>query len=348
VPSGTAPAELEDRFYLAMAASTDAFWCLDLHHPERSWSSSGAASLLGADEECLRPSVDAFLATVHEDDRAMVERELAEVVATGGRFSLKHRMYRLGGAGYCWVEHKGRAVLGADGRVAYLAGSTRDVSEEIELVERLEGALAGRLLLLREFNHRASNNLQMVMSLLSLQAAEADTPTARQALLDTVGRVSALAAVNKSLQRGATENRGTELATCLENLAAELARATPDPADRLEVVLGEGLGTVCAERATCIALIVNELVTNALKHATTSGARVIKLRARRDRDHLDVTVADNGDGMALGTPSGTGGTGRLILRLLCDQLGADMDDIRQNGFEVRLRIPLDERTASDH
>lgn len=164
--------------------------------------------------------------------------------------------------------------------------------------------LATNAAMVREMHHRIKNNLQTVAMLMRLQLGEADGLDARQALLNSIHRVHTIAAVHETLSE-----RGFHLVDLRDVLQRVVAMAgtmmAPDKSIELAV---EGEAMLLPTRAaTSLALVVNELIQNAVEHAFTnqSGGKVTVTLARAPGALL-VTVADDGQGLAPGYRPGLG------------------------------------------
>lgn len=189
-----------------------------------------------------------------------------------------------------------------------------------QLVYRLDAAERAKDILLREANHRFKNNLQIIASLLELQGRNQDADT-RAALAAAAERVHIIARVHERFRPTAVGG-SISLRDFLEELGADLGTglrgsrpiAVQVSADPVEVEL---------ERAVQIGLIVNELVTNALKYAFPDGGGgtiEISLRLAND-DTAEIVVRDDGVGChARAEP----GLGTRLVTLLARQLGGEL------------------------
>jgi two-component sensor histidine kinase len=186
-----------------------------------------------------------------------------------------------------------------------------------------ERQVADRDLFLREFDHRVKNNFAIVISLLELQRRRAD-PTTAEALSVALQRVEGISRAHAHLYRGDVHQPGTvEMFAYL----GELCTALPDALN-----LGPGIAIVCdcdralvpRDRAVSIGLIVNELVTNAAKHAFPDRDQgKIDVAFRMMPDGWRLTVADDGVGMkdSTGTPDGPSGLGNKLIEAFARQAG---------------------------
>jgi two-component sensor histidine kinase len=210
----------------------------------------------------------------------------------------------------------------------------RDAAErEVrESRDRLEALAAQQAVLLREVNHRVANSLQLITSLIELQARKVSDPSARQMLRQAAERVEAVTLVHRRLYTGA-DVEFVELDDYLAGLVEEIARATrlpdmPDAGPRIELQ-AEPI-RVETDKAVPIGLIVNELVTNAMKYAYPDGTPGT-VRVRLFSEPADETarllllVEDDGVGYpeADAAPKGSG-LGSLIVGSMAQSLRAEV------------------------
>ena len=172
----------------------------------------------------------------------------------------------------------------------------RDVTE----LRRRDLELVTKDATIREIHHRVKNNLQTVSALLRLQARRMTTEEARQGLEQAMRRVATIAMVHETLSRGFSQNVDfDELIERQFRLAAEVA--APEQTVRTRMI-GE-FGELPARLATPLALVINELVTNAVEHGLAQRTGTVTLEARRVPDEengqvLEIVVRDDGVGMS--------------------------------------------------
>jgi PAS domain S-box-containing protein len=176
---------------------------------------------------------------------------------------------------------------------------TRELQVALEEREQanadLKTAVRAQTLLLNEVDHRVKNNLQMISSLIVMQSRNIPDPEIRKSLLSMLERVEALGAVHKRLYQSSDVSR-FDLAEFSRDLARDLLNASNKPNVRLEFNLEPV--EVSADRAAPIALMVNELVTNSLKHAFVEGRPgKICLTVKRIDGHFCIAIEDDGVGM---------------------------------------------------
>jgi two-component sensor histidine kinase len=209
---------------------------------------------------------------------------------------------------------------------------------ELEQAKReLEAQVALKELLLKEVNHRVKNSLQIVSSILHLQMPLAERAGAGDVMRSAAARVLAIAAVHERLYTG-DNVRTVALDTFLRDLCLEIARAFDCTAG---VTVEAESVQVPTDMAVPLALIVNELVTNVIKHV--GPPCLVELRRDMEGD-LKLRVSDKGRGPA---PDATAtGMGTRIVDALVKQLGGSVATTRSlESYSIELTVPL--RTMLD-
>jgi two-component sensor histidine kinase len=169
----------------------------------------------------------------------------------------------------------------------------RDVTE----LRRRDRQILGKDATIREIHHRVKNNLQTVAALLRLQARRLDVPEARAALEESVRRVASIAMVHETLSQTLEDAVPFDqvadrvLAMCAEVAAPECAVTVARQGD---------FGELPAEVATALAMVLTELVQNAVEHAYPSSGGAIDLVVDRGEEQLRVEVRDEGAGLPAG------------------------------------------------
>lgn len=225
-----------------------------------------------------------------------------------------------------------------DGTLLFFFASQLDVSERHALAEerdRTRAALDANALLLREIGHRARNDLQMISAMLSLQSRNSADPAVRAALDEAIGRVDAFGALYRQ-PVPEDEHAGHDLA----DLVREIAETLVEASGRSDLAIAFDLAPVRIrpKAAGPLALVVNEVVSNAIRHAVPSRAGRLVLRVVRDGEDLVVTVEDDGIGV---TTVGNGSFESTLIDALIRQIGGT-NHVRSRqpaGTTVELRFP---------
>lgn len=236
-----------------------------------------------------------------------------------------------------------------DGVITHLIPSAIDISDRVAAQKRIESALRERTVLLQEVHHRVKNNLQIITSLLRLQARTA-APEVQPALQDCQNRVMAMALTHQLLYER-NDFSSLELGPYLGRLAASLRDAHGDLLSRVHLRIdtpATGL-SIDLQQAVPVALLVNELLTNALKHAFADGRNgEVVVSARADAGRIEVAVTDNGIGLPAGFNRQTSASlGFSLIGLLTEQLEAELSWPKpgQAGASFVLRLPSRAETS---
>lgn len=202
-------------------------------------------------------------------------------------------------------------------RVRHLDAELRRRVREKEV---LREALDNNRNLMRELQHRVKNNIQMMISLLSMSAANTDSDEIRSFVGGVKMRFRALGTTQDLIYEA--QSAGVISARKLFGRLADALADSMDVAVEVEVDIADVL--LSQESAHCLALIANELVTNSVKHGLEDGACRIRIALERDGDRLSLVVVDNGKGYpeieTLARSSGL-----TLIRGLCRQMGASLE-----------------------
>ena len=211
--------------------------------------------------------------------------------------------------------------------------------------DRYAALAAERELLLREVNHRVGNSLQIIASLLHLQASSAGDDSVKAALTKAMGRVAAVAQVHRRLYTSA-DLQTVMLNQYLQALLDDLRRSAEG--ERLtQLTLAADPVEIDPDRAIAIGIVVNELVINAVKYAYPGGSGPIHVELARADDMLNLAVSDQGVGLGENPAPGSTGMGRRIVDAMAAKLGANLKlDHGAAGTRVSLSLPVDPKAAN--
>jgi two-component sensor histidine kinase len=188
-------------------------------------------------------------------------------------------------------------------------------------------------LLLKEIHHRVKNNLEMVKSLIALQSAKLEDGASKEAMLASQNRVQSMGIIHQKLYQG--ENLGSiEMKDYFINLG-EGVLDTFNAEEKVKIECAMDDLNLDVDTAVPIGLIVNELLTNALKYAFPEGKKgQINISLVKENNDLLLKVTDNGIGKTEGSkPKGTG-FGTQLIQLLTQQLNGTISEDYKNGTAV--------------
>ncbi len=220
-------------------------------------------------------------------------------------------------------------------------GVIRDITERKRVRERIEASLKEKEVMLKEIHHRVKNNLQIVSSLLNFQASKIEDPRALRVLQESRNRVRSMALIHDRLYRSADFSR-IDLTDYTVSLINQLFVTYQVPEDRIERKIDVRDIHIGLDQAVPVGLILNELVTNALKYAfpdKEKGHIAVSMIRNREGDCV-LTVSDNGIGMPLDVDLTEPRTlGLQIVQSLVGQLDGLMEIVRKGGTTFRIRFP---------
>lgn len=236
-----------------------------------------------------------------------------------------------------------------EGGVTVLA-SIVDITERKRAQQRIEKALEEKTVLLNELHHRVKNNLQMISSLLNLQADNIDDPRLREVLEECQNRVKAMGLTHQLLYEHKDFSR-VDMGEYLGRLAQLLLSAYRVRGRRisLELVLPPDRHYIGLDKAIPCGLAVNELITNSFKHAFPGerhGVIAVSLAAAAEGEVL-LTVGDDGVGLPPNFDlTAAKSLGLRLLPLLAEQLHGTLTVGNGPGSLFSLRFPTDSSTEN--
>jgi two-component sensor histidine kinase len=203
--------------------------------------------------------------------------------------------------------------------------------------DRYAALAAEREVLLREVNHRVGNSLQIIASLLHLQANSSGQDDVKAALTNAMGRVAAVAQVHRRLYTS-HDLKSVLLNQYLEALLEDLRRSAEGNKMSRLTLKAEPI-EIDPDRAVAIGIIVNELVMNAVKYAYPEGAGPIHVVLNAHGDDLELSIADEGVGLNVKTDPRSTGMGQRIVTAMAQKLDADVErDPAHAGTRIVLRF----------
>jgi two-component sensor histidine kinase len=202
--------------------------------------------------------------------------------------------------------------------LAVIALYQREVARALAAQERQMDLLSQAL---REIDHRTKNNYQTVVSLLMLQAQRAPLPEVGQALREAADRVNAVSLASEQLALRSEDLGTVRLGDHLCELVAQIKRGLTHDGVKVECDVDDL--SASTEKAIYLSIIVNELVTNALKHAFQErGGGLIRVSSEPRPEGVAIIVEDDGSGIPERPANGRAGLGTRLVERFVSQVGA--------------------------
>ena len=217
-----------------------------------------------------------------------------------------------------------------------------DISDRKQREERIQAALKEKDILLSEIHHRVKNNLQVVHSLLDLQSAKVRDETALQLLKESQNRIRSMALIHQALYES-KDFVGVDFGSFLDALVPNLVSSYSVDPSRITLLIDSAEVSLPISAAIPCGLIVNELISNALKHAFP-GRRKGQIKidlAQEAGKKVALSVSDDGVGIGHELDLSNAKTlGLQLVSLLADQLGAEINMQRSNPTRFELRFEV--------
>jgi PAS domain S-box-containing protein len=270
------------------------------------------------------------------------------------RYQVEKRYCRKDGQ-LLWGRFTASSIKDAAGQPQFVIGMLEDITErklaEAQLragEERIKAALHEKEVLLKEIHHRVKNNLQVIASLLYLQSGQLKDPDDRALFEDTQNRVKSMALIHESLYRTGDLAR-FNFARYIDSLSTELLQSYA--AGTSHIRLHTDLDELVFDLDTAVpcGLILNELLSNALKYAFPDGRPGdIHVVLRAEVGHMTLSVRDTGVGLPADLDfRHTESLGLQIVSMLTEQLGGTITLTRELGTAFTVTFPYDTRQVRE-
>jgi PAS domain S-box-containing protein len=236
-----------------------------------------------------------------------------------------------------WIN---RAIFDPEGHLIELQAVGRDITE-LQQTQQLQAAVKEKEVLLKEIHHRVKNNLQIIYSLFRLQGKKINDPEAAEIMLDCQNRVKSIALIHEKLYRSEDLSE-IDLKHYIPNLVASLFSSYRANSNTIKLLTQ--IDEVCLDmdRAVPCGLIINELISNALKYAfpeDKEGEIRLELCSGED-NQITLMISDNGIGMPE-VPNSTKNEklGLSLVRDLVHQLKGTLEINGQEGTLFKVMFP---------
>jgi PAS domain S-box-containing protein len=321
------------------------FWIAAPDILHKTYVSPAYEQIWGRSRDGIRENPRSWMAAIYHDDYPRVS-ELLESNSQA-EFDEEYRIIR-GDRSVRWIRDTGFPVVDASGEVNRIVGIAQDITPQKEAEERLRASeeqirtsLNEKEVLLKEIHHRVKNNLQVISSLLSLQAGKIRDSAAAAVFRDSQYRVRAMALVHERLYQSEDLAR-IDFAGYVQDMTSHLLRSYRGESRGIRLVSRVKGVSLDVDAAIPCALIINELVSNSLKYAFPEGQNgEIGVSLVEKDGSIVMTISDDGIGLPDATSFETSDSlGLQLVHSLTDQLGGTVVCKTDSGtqFEIRFSI----------
>lgn len=331
--------ESEGRLRLALEAAHMGTFDWDMVQNRLIWSLEHEV-LFGYAPGEFDGTAEALEERTHPADLPGVKAEIARCIAARTPFEYEFRVLWPDGSEH-WVASLGEFRFSGADQAVRMCGVTMEVTERKRAEKRLRDTLAEKEVLMREIHHRVKNNLQMMSALLELQSGYVQDEKVRAYFTNSQQRIQSMAMIHAQLyekQDLAQINFSAYLQSLVDSLRAQYSERCENVAIRVNA-------QACAlplDSAIPLGLVLNELVSNAMKHAFPGGrAGELRIGLRcGDGGEIVLEVADNGVGLPAEPESRREvGFGMRVIRLMVEkQLHGKLRIESDHGTRVSCEI----------
>ncbi len=300
--------------------------------------------------EEARQRTETWLSDIHPDDLPAQKHFIIGEGADSTDFYESEFRMRVATGEYKWLLDRGRVIeRAADGSARKAVGISLDIDARKQMESTLRASLREKEVLLQEVHHRVKNNLQIISSLINMQLRRLKDSSTRETLEQCQHRVQSIALIHEKLYQS-KNMASVPLAEYVRSLAGDIHRAANLPATTVSLGVAAADIALPIDTAIPCGLILNELITNALKHAFPEGRRgSIQISIERvDAGRLRLTVADNG----VGLPDNFDirccqSMGLQLVNMLAAQLDGQLEVAANGGASFQLTFPIDRCGTTD-
>jgi PAS domain S-box-containing protein len=329
--------ESEQRLRLTLEATNDGVWDWNILTGKTIFSPS-YYTMLGYEPYEFPENYESWRNLVHSDDLDRVEANIREHIKSGEGYAIELRV-RTRPGDWKWILTRGKVVeRDARGLALRMVGTHSDITERRRAEGLIKASLKEKEVLLKEIHHRVKNNLQVISSLLNMQSRHVHNESVG-AFRESIDRIKSMTLIHDKLYRSENLSR-IYFADYIADLSHELLR-TYATDKRVELDLHVDPLSFDIDTAMPLGLIINELASNALKHAFPEKAgSKITIHLKSLGKEVILTISDNGIGFPENldfrdTPS----LGMQLVVTLVEQLEGTIELNGTEGTEFRITFP---------
>ena len=287
--------ESEERYSITLDAVNDGLWDWDVPSGD-AFFSPNYYKLLGYAPEEFPANYESWRLLVHPDDIDSVEKKLQKSIKSDKGFEIDLRM-KTKSTEWLWVSIRGKAVeRDSLGTAKRMVGTLSDIKERVNAKKKIKESLEEKEMLLKEIHHRVKNNLMIISSLLNLQSNYIKDKKSQDIFKESQNRARSMALIHERLYRSADLKR-IDFGDYIQSLSKDLFNTYISDSSIIALKIDVENIFMDINTAIPLGLIVNELITNSLKHAFPNGRKgEISVGFHKKDEECEFTVEDNGIG----------------------------------------------------
>ncbi|MEA1971531.1 MAG: PAS domain S-box protein, partial [Thermodesulfobacteriota bacterium] len=326
------------RLDLAMDAGEHGFWDWNIDTDDI-YFSPRYYTMLGYESGELPMRLETWVNLMHPEDREAIVPQVQECVKNSQTYEVEFRL-RTKDGGWRWISGRGKSFeMDEQGNSHRALGVHVDITERKQAEEKIKRSLREKEALLAEIHHRVKNNMQIVTSLLSLQSKDIKDERALSLIKNCEDRIKSMSLVHEKLYLSEDLSM-IDFHDYMETLAARLFQV--HGVDSRVVTFSSQIKDVLfnIETAIPLGLIINELISNAIKHAFPEGRKgniAVELTQNKKAEEYTLTVTDDGIGLPEEIDYRNMETfGLQLVDMLTEQLHGTMELDRSKGTSFKI------------
>ncbi|MEG3837300.1 PAS domain S-box protein [Microcoleus sp. MON2_D6] len=323
--------ESEERFRQLAENIQDSVWLMSAEFTDLLYLSPAYEQIWGRSREELYADPLKMMEWVHPEDKILLEEAMGRVLQ-GESTNTEYRIFLPEGT-IRWVCDRAFPIYDESGKIYRIAGIGEDISDRKLTDARIQAALREKEVLLKEIHHRVKNNMQVISSLLQLQAQYIEDEATLTLFEESQTRIHSMALIHEQLYQSEHLDR-IALSPYVENLVANLYQSFGCGNTSIKFNLKVDPIYLNIETAIPCGLIINELVSNSLKYAFISSlAGEISINFHEiNNSQFHLTIQDNGRGFSANFDlENTETLGLRLVKMLAYQLEASIAIDSQRG-----------------
>ncbi|MEG4808732.1 PAS domain S-box protein [Microcoleus sp. F8-D3] len=324
--------ESEERFRQLAENIQDSVWLMSAEFTDLLYLSPAYEQIWGRSREELYANPLKMMEWVHPEDKHLLQQAMGRVLQ-GESTHTEYRFFRPDGT-IRWLCDRAFPIYDESGKIYRIAGIAEDISDRKFTEARIQAALREKEVLIKEIHHRVKNNMQVISSLLQLQAQYIEDEPTLALFEESQTRIHSMALIHEQLYQSEHLDR-IDLPLYVENLVANLYQSFGCGNTAIQFNLNLDPIYLNIETAIPCGLIINEVVSNSLKYAfSKSLAGEINIEfTELNSQQLQLIIQDNGSGFPAGFDADNAETlGLRLVRMLAYQLEASIAIDSQRGI----------------
>ena len=328
-------------------ATPNLIYTYDLKEKKNTYTNREVLEFLGYSPENIKKmGAKLFASLLHPDDAGVVNGHHARFHTSNENevHEIEYRMKRSDGQ---WRWLRSRDVLFSrdeKGQAQQILGSAEDITERKKMEEDLKRALEEKDILLQELQHRVKNTLAIISGLIGLEVNRTSETQVKNVLQSMRDRIASLAKLYDMLYRSAKDMKEIRLNEYIREIATSLLKSYKPDKEQVSLQLELDEMHIDIRRAIPIGLIVNEIITNSLKHAFNADHQgFIRVGLVSKNKHVTIDVEDNGNRLQLASyPDGSKSLGLVLVKILTEQISGQLESNIDKGTRFRITFPVGE------